>query len=96
MVKYIKGGKLSKTAQGEALAAYCHRYTMEHVPTWARKPAPNGKYYKPHFASDAEWLANSEFPVTKRGRLSRHEDADCRSWATWPLGQGFADEPFKR
>jgi hypothetical protein len=28
-----------------ATAQYVHRFTMDHVPEWSRKPMPNGKHY---------------------------------------------------
>lgn len=45
----------------EACARYVHRYTMDHVPKWAKHPH-KGKYYAPQCASDREWYNNTVFP----------------------------------
>ena len=67
----------------QAKAKYVHRFTMEHVPTWASKPAPNGKYYAPQFSSDLEWYDNTLFPPQ-----NPYSRKDCHtSGQTWPIGQ---------
>lgn len=71
-----------------AKAQYPHRFTMEHVPAWAREPAPSGKFYAPHFRSDREWYDNTEFPAPRS--RARH----CyTSGQTWPVGR-WLDTPF--
>lgn len=66
---------------------FVHRYTMEHKPQWAMRPRNNGAPYKPHFASDAEWLANTTFHVTNAGAISgRHNHCETTG-QTWPQGQ---------
>ena len=50
----LYGHQLSPALRREALAAYVHRYTEEHVPSWSRKPAPNGRHYAPEYSSDSE------------------------------------------
>lgn len=82
MVEYVNGMSLAPATRREALARYVHRYTRRHVPAWAR-----GTNYKPQFADDADWLANTDFPVTKSGRLANHPEG-CRSRPTWPEGKG--------
>lgn len=79
----VKGSQLPKNMQQEALRCWVHRYTRDHIPAWAREPMPDGKPYPVQFASDAEWLANTEFTLTKTGRFSRR-DRYCRSTPTWP------------
>lgn len=77
-----------------ARAMYVHRYTMEHVPEWARAPlASNGKYYAPQYRSDAEWYEKTAFPG-ERG-IDPSEDACMSTGQTWPLGQ-WLDAPYKR
>ena len=72
----------------EAQARFVHRYTMEHKPAWANKPADNGKRYAPQYRSDAEWYANTTFP----GEPGLH--GNCKYCEThnpsWPLGQWLA------
>lgn len=87
----ICGDLLPAALQADALRAYLHRFTREHVPQWARKPRDNGEPYPVQFASDKEWLARTLFPVTVRkgGKLGDHTRADnahCRSFPSWPDG----------
>lgn len=68
-----------------AKAIYVHRYTMEHIPEWAKKPANNGMYYAPQFASDEEWYKNTLFPP--HNPLGP-KVTDCfTTGQTWPLGK---------
>lgn len=69
-----------------ARAQYVHRYTLEHVPDWARRPCEgNGRFYAPQYRSDAEWYAATKFPG--EGGLSRRSD-HCESFGqTWPFGK---------
>jgi hypothetical protein len=69
----------------QACQRYIHRYTMEHIPAWARHPFA-GKYYAPQFRSDREWYDSTLFP----GEIGNpHACAeDCfTTGQTWPLGQ---------
>lgn len=68
----------------QARAAYPHRYTMEHVPAWAKRPAPNGKFYAPHYRTDREWYDKTLFPPNNpRSPVV----TDCHSAGqSWPLG----------
>lgn len=75
----------------EACAIYVHRFTMEHVPQWARKQRDDGTYYAPHYASDKEWYDNTVFPP--HNPISKK---DCWSSSqTWPLGKAL-DQPYTR
>lgn len=72
-----------ETAKG----LYVHRYTLEHIPEWARK-SHEGKFYAPQYRTDSEWYDNTLFPgedfVSER---SRH----CyTNGQTWPLGKWLA------
>lgn len=72
-----------------AKAQYVHRFTMEHVPTWARKRRDNGSYYAPQFRSDREWFENTVFPPHNGARKY------CTSTnLSWPLGTAL-DKPFE-
>jgi hypothetical protein len=75
-----------------ACKQYVHRYTMEHVPAWARTPCDNGKFYAPQFRSDREWYENTKF-------AGEHELADKKSCytsgQTWPLGK-WLDTPYRK
>lgn len=76
-----------------ACARYVHRFTMEHIPAWARKSMPNGRFYAPQYASDREWFENTKFPGDA-GYVGTHGDCQT-SGQTWPLGQTLA-KPYSR
>lgn len=81
-----------KMALGEACAKFVHRYTMEHVPAWARVQAPNGKFYAPQFRSDAEWYRNTRF-AGEPGHFGRAHEC-YTTGETWPLGE-WLDAPHR-
>lgn len=75
----------------QAKRAYINRYTMEHVPKWARKICTNGFFYAPQYRTDLEWYENSTFTVEPDWFGT---GSDCQSHnQSWPLGQ-WLDEPF--
>ena len=75
----------------EAQRRYVHRFTLEHVPAWARRPRTDGTFYAPQYRSDREWFENTLFPPHHPyGKRC----TNCYSTgATWPLGQSL-DTPF--
>lgn len=77
----------------EATAQYVHRFTMEHVPNWARDVRPDGTYYAPQFRSDLEWYENTRFKG-EEGWLGV-KDSCFTTGQTWPLGQALS-EPFTK
>ena len=79
------GSQLTQDEQKQVLGAFVHRFTGDHKPAWAAKPRPNGDIYKVQFASDADWLANTEFKVTASGKLDQRSRY-CFSHPTWPEG----------
>ena len=81
--KMIRGNELDHDTQAECLRRYVHRYTKEHRPHWTQRLRPDGKPYPVHFESDAEWLANTTFAVTKQRRLDERV-SHCISSPTWP------------
>jgi hypothetical protein len=82
-LKWVKGTSLSSFEQKRALGMFNQRFTGDHKPSWADKEWKDGKPYPLQFKDDKEWLANTEFPVTKDGKISnRHRF--CRSNPTWP------------
>lgn len=86
MANAVYGTELNANDQAYVLNAYIHRYTAEHKPDWANTLKPDGTPYKPQFASDADWLANTKFYVRKDDRLS-NAFSYCESHPTWPFGQ---------
>lgn len=68
-----------------ACAQYVHRYTLEHVPEWARRPCRNGRFYAPQYRSDAEWFEATRFPG--EDGLSRRREYCESNGQTWPFGQ---------
>ncbi|MBV5347334.1 DUF1738 domain-containing protein [bacterium] len=95
----LYGHQLSPALRREALAAFVHRYTAEHAPSWSRTPAPNGRHYAPQYLSDREWLDKTRFPITHSGlgiRLKSGSTIHCESNdPSWPYGQ-WLDRPFNR
>ena len=69
----------------QAKAQYVHRFTMEHVPQWAKRPMNDGRYYAPQFRTDAEWYANTRFPG-EPGHLGGKNECTTLN-QTFPLGQ---------
>jgi hypothetical protein len=82
---------MSRPTFKEACATYVHRFTMEHVPEWTQRPAPNGTYYAPHFETDREWYANTVFPSeTDHPDHALTSRNHCyTSGETWPLGRSL-------
>jgi hypothetical protein len=84
---------MRKVSFEEACGRYPHRYTMEHVPAWAKRPANNGKYYAPQYATDQEWYDLTIFPGEKHlNARSRYCESTKESW---PLGH-WLDNPYKK
>lgn len=84
----------------QAKARYVHRYTMEHVPAWARKPCIDEGtgtivfYYAPQYRSDQEWYDNTIFPGEK-GHYGGRETSCMSEKNTWPLGTRLT-EPYRK
>lgn len=86
----------------QACDQYPHRFTMEHVPAWARKPHLHesgehvGKtlFYAPQYRTDREWYENTIFPG--EGDISSRADYCESSGATWPLGHWLEHMYAKR
>ena len=72
----------------EAKSKYVHRYTMEHVPNWAKRQAPNGKYYAPQYTTDKEWFDNTQFydPAIPDCKQLAEKNSCYSSGQSWPLG----------
>ena len=86
MVQYVNGANLPAALQREARARYVHRFTGDNSPSWTRVPRPCGRSYPLQFRDDADWLANTDFPVTKAGALA-NRPRYCESSPTWPNGR---------
>lgn len=84
----------------QAKAMYVHRYTMEHVPEWAKHtPRDDGGtadwYYAPHYRTDREWYDNTLFPGEAGYPFGKRETHCYTTGETWPLGQKLS-APFQR
>lgn len=77
------GTELSSEDKAWVLNAFVHRFTRDNRPAWARGEWKDGKPYPVQFASDAEWLANTRFNVTKRGKVIKGRDC-YTTGQTWP------------
>lgn len=78
------GSLLTREEQQYCLRACVHRFTGQHKPVWVHEARPAGGAYPVQFKDDADWLANTEFAVTKTGKLRRAKGVDCYSRPTWP------------
>jgi hypothetical protein len=79
----INGTNLTDADRRYVLAAYVHRFTGDHTPTWVKRQK---RPCKMQFKDDADWLANTLFFIRKDGRLDRRAKR-CESTPTWPNGQ---------
>lgn len=82
----------------QACSMYVHRYTMEHVPQWARqRPYDHGgteiRYYAPQFRTDREWYNSTLFPGDTCYPFGPRDTNCYTTGQTWPLGQ-WLDRPF--
>lgn len=68
----------------QAKAQFVHRYTMEHVPDWAKRPNQGqGLWYAPQYRTDLEWYENTYF----HGENELAKQDSCYSYnMSWPLG----------
>lgn len=86
----------------QAQARYPHRFTMEHVPSWATKPMPTDtaqpRFYAPQYRSDQEWYELTVFPGEERlgCRVAASDTYACHSMGqTWPLGD-WLTQPYQK
>lgn len=82
-----------KVSFEDAKRQFVHRFTMDHVPDWAFKRAPNGRFYAPQYASDEEWYERTLFKGDD-GHDGGSRYCDSRR-QTWPLGE-WLDKPYRR
>lgn len=75
------GSELLPLDQSHALSRFVHRFTREHVPAWTQRA--DCRSCPVQFASDADWLANTEFAIDRHGAL-KSDVPDCASRPTWP------------
>lgn len=65
--EWVYGACLNADLRKQVLARFVNRHTGEHRPKWVERDPPRD--YKPLYATDLEWLHNTEFAVTKGGKL---------------------------
>jgi hypothetical protein len=87
----MKNRRMSFT---DACNIYVHRFTMEHVPSWAETPFTTGEYPAPQWATDAEWYHAHTFPGDNIASHKLHGNAKhCEGRSdklpTWPLGKSL-------
>ena len=71
----------------QARARYVYRFTMEHVPQWARAQRPDGTFYAPQYRTDAEWFANTLFKGDP-GWFGIGNDCQSSN-QSWPIGKSL-------
>jgi hypothetical protein len=94
----------------QAKSQYPHRFTMEHVPDWAkrsfhqqgtpltRNPNADKEWCAPQYRTDQEWYDNTVFPgeSDSEGRVVDRREKHCYTHSqTWPLGQRL-DKPYSK
>lgn len=79
----------------QACSRYVHRFTMDHVPEWARMVREDGTFYAPQYRSDREWYDNTLFPGEAAYPFGKRDTSCFSTGATWPLGQSLA-KPYRR
>lgn len=89
----VRGGNGERPLSiDEARRRFVKRFTLNHIPHWAKHKLPNGKYPGPRYESDQHWYATSEFigfgatGVRKYIREGK---------PTYPVGR-FLDAPFTK
>ena len=72
MARFIAGDRLTPEDRAHVLGAYCYRMTKESVKRWpaASEMMIEGGYSLP-LVTDEEWLKNTLFQVTRKGRLDK-------------------------
>ena len=83
---------MKRLSFNEAKAQYIHRFTMEHIPAWAKQQRKDGTFYAPQFATDREWYYNTVF----YGESYLADKKHCYTTnQTWPLGQAL-EAPYHK
>jgi len=69
MSRYLLGNELPPALQEEAKSNDKYRFTGEHRPAWidGSSVSSDVRNGQPQFDDDAQWLANTEFPVAGEG-----------------------------
>lgn len=75
---------MSRPTFEKACSMYVHRFTMDHVPAWARMRRPDGTYYAPQYESDREWYLKTFFPG-EEGHIGPNDFCYSTN-PSWPLG----------
>lgn len=78
-MKTVLGSQMSILCQQQAKDRFVHRYTRDHIPSWAR-----GTDNRVQFDSDADWLAHTYFCVLDSGKRLSDRHSYCRANPTWP------------
>ena len=77
----------------QAKSQFVHRFTMEHVPSWAKQQREDGSYYAPQYSSDLEWYNRTFF----KGESELPSNKSCYSYdPSWPLGKTLTAPYMKR
>lgn len=85
------GSELNEKNRKRAFRTFIHRWTKDHCPAWLFDYPPRSYRDIPvQFASDADWLANTRFTVTKAGNLDARVRF-CVSSPTWPNNPELRD-----
>lgn len=77
----------------QAKQQFTNRFTMEHVPSWAKQVREDGTFYAPQYATDLEWYNKTSF----EGECELSSRSTCYSHSpSWPLGMALKAPYMKR
>lgn len=87
---WVRGSDLTPELQQQCLAIFTARHTGQHVSLRMQRIAPE---HRPpvHFDTDAEWLANTKFAMTKDGKRLNGNIRHCET--TIPTKDRTKQEP---
>lgn len=66
--EWVYGACLGKDLRNQVLGIFVNRFTGEHRPAWVTRER---KTPIPDYPTDLDWLHNTQFAITKRGRLDQ-------------------------
>lgn len=76
----------------QAKREFINRFTMEHVPLWAKQVRKDGTFYAPQYATDFEWYNKTAFV----GECELSSRSTCYSHSpSWPMGMAL-NAPYSK
>lgn len=86
MKTYLRGSELDYSVRREVLARFCNRMTVENIARYPYLKSMMDGYRMP-IITDAQWLAHTQFAVTKTGKLDKREKHCMTLFSEIPEGK---------